>query len=135
MEAGLLWRRFDLMENTPWEVNMGWAVHEDKQDFRGKEALMAARGNERFRLCGIEVDLDEALSGGERLTIDGKAVGTVNEKPAYSHRMKKSLALARLLPEVAKIGTRLKVEGNNGICTATVVRFPVYDTQKSRTHQ
>ncbi len=49
---------------------------------------MAAKGNERFRLCGIEVDLDEALSGGERLTIDGKAVGTVNEKPAYSHRMK-----------------------------------------------
>jgi aminomethyltransferase len=48
MEAALLWRRFDLMENTPWEVNMGWSVHLEKGDFRGKGALVAAKGKERF---------------------------------------------------------------------------------------
>lgn len=136
MEAGLLWRRFDLMENTPWEVNMGWVVDRQKEDFRGKEALFAAEGKERFRLCGVEVDLDRALAGGEKLLINGDEVGRVHDKPAYSHRMNKSLALVRLKPEVAVEGTRLEVEGEEGMsCTATVVKFPVYDQSKSRTHE
>jgi aminomethyltransferase len=135
MEAALLWRRFDLMENTPWEVNMGWSVHLKKGDFRGKEALVAAKGKERFKLAGIEVDLDRALAGGEKLMIDGKEVGRVHDKPAWSHRLNKSLAIVRLDPELTVIGTRLEVAGEDGTCTATVVKFPVYDTEKTRTHQ
>ncbi|WP_372683504.1 aminomethyltransferase family protein [Desulfosarcina sp.] len=135
MEAALLWRRFDLMENTPWEVNMGWSVHLEKGDFRGKDALVAAKGKERFKLAGIEVDLDHALAGGEKLMIDGKEVGKVHDKPAWSHRLNKSLAIVRLDPELTAIGTRLEVAGDDGTCTATVVRFPVYDTEKARTHQ
>ena len=134
MEAALLWRRFDLMENTPWEVNMPWAIAANKGDFRGKEALMAAKGKERFKLAGIEVDIDIALSGGEKLMIDGKEVGVVNDQPAYSHRLKKSLALVKLNPEVSGVGTKLEVVGEGGSCSATVVKFPVYDTDKSRTH-
>lgn len=135
MEAGLLWRRFDLMENTPWEVDMGWCFNRNKSDFRGKEAALAAEGKERFKLCGIEVDIDQALAGGEKLMIDGKEIGVVNDKPAYSHRMKKSLALVQLHPEVAAVGTRLEVAGEEGSCTAIVVEFPVYDTGKTRTHE
>jgi aminomethyltransferase len=135
MEAALLWRRFDLMENTPWEVNMGWAVNTGKKSFRGKEALLAAKGKERFTLCGIEADIDHALVGGEKLLIEGREVGVVNDKPAYSHRMKKSLALVRLNPEVATLGTRLEVSGEKATCSATVVKFPVYDTNKARTHE
>lgn len=135
MEAALLWRRFDLMENTPWEVNMGWAVAENKGDFRGKEPLMAVKGKERFKLAGIEVDLDKALAGGEKLMIDGKEVGSVNEKPAYSHRLKKSLAIVKIDPNMTAIGTKLEVVGASGTCAATVVKFPVYDTDKSRTHE
>ena len=134
MEAALLWRRFDLMENTPWEVKMPWAVDTTKAEFRGKEALMAAKGKERFKIAGIEVDLDTALAGGEKLMIDGEEVGVVNDKPAYSNRLKKSLAIVRLNPEVSKVGTRLDVVGDEGQCTATVVKFPVYDTDKSKTH-
>ena len=134
MEAGLLWRRFDLMENTPWEVNMGWSVARNKPDFRGKDALMALKGKERYKLCGLVVDLDQALSGGEKLMLDGKEVGTVHDKPAYSHRMKMSLALARVVPEHVAVGTRLEVIGNAGTSTATIVRFPVYDPKKEKTH-
>jgi aminomethyltransferase len=135
MEAGLLWRRFDLMENTPWEVDMGWVVHRNKGDFRGKDALMKAEGKERFKVCGIEVDLDHALAGGEKIMIEGKEVGIVHDKPAYSHRMKKSLALVRVDPEVANIGTKLEIVGEGGSCTATIVKFPVYDPEKKRTHE
>lgn len=135
MEAGLLWRRFDLMENTPWEVNMGWTVDRKKADYRGKEAVLAAEGKERFKLGGIEIDIDSALAGGEKLQIEGKEVGVVNDKPAYSRRLKKSLALAQLSPDASAIGTKLEVVSENGTCTATVIKFPAYDTNKSRTHK
>lgn len=135
MEAGLLWRRFDLMENTPWEVGMGWSIAKNKVDFRGKEAVMAAKGKERHKLIGLVVDIDFALSGGEKLVIDGQEVGSVNDKPAYSHRMNLSLALAQIKPENAAIDTKVEVVGDNGTCTATIVRFPVYDPKKERTHQ
>ena len=29
-------------ENTPWEVDMGWAVSRSKTDVRGKEAVFAS---------------------------------------------------------------------------------------------
>lgn len=127
MEAGLLWRRFDLMENTPWEVNMGWAVARDKGDFRGKEALMAAEGKERYKLVGLEVDIQEALKGGEKIFVDGEEVGEVHDKPIWTHRMEKSLALAHVKPELKPIGTKLEIKREEGMCTATVVKFPVYD--------
>lgn len=135
MEAGLLWRRFDLMENTPWEVNMGWSIDRNKGDFRGKEALMAAKGKERYKLIGLVVDSDSALAGKEKLVVGGQDVGEVHEKPAYSHRMNLSLALARIKPKHAKVDTNVEVVSENGTCTATIVRFPVYDPKKERTHQ
>lgn len=133
MEAGLLWRRFDLMENTPWEVGMGWVVNRNKGDFRGRQALMAAEGKERFKVCGVEVDLDRALSGGEQLKAEGDEVGVVHNKPAFSHRLNKSLALVRVTPEHAVEGNRLEAVSDQGAYTATVVKFPVYDPEKTRT--
>jgi aminomethyltransferase len=135
MEAGLRWRRFDLMEFTPWEVGMGWVVSRTKGDFRGKEAVLAAEGKERFLLCGLVADIDHALTGGEQLMHNGQEVGVVNDSPAYSHRLKKSLALARLKPEFATRGTTVEVVGEGRSCTATVERIPFYDPEKKRTHE
>lgn len=135
MEAGLLWRRFDLMEYTPWEVGLGWVVNRNKGDFRGKEAVMAAEGKERVKVCGIEADIDYVLKGGEKLMHNGEEVGVVNDKPAYSNRLEKSLALVRVKPELSAVGTKLEVIGEGMFCTATVVRFPVYDPEKKRTHE
>lgn len=129
LEAGLLWRRFDLMEHTPWEVRSGWTVSRNKGDFRGKEATLAAEGKERYMTCGIVADIDQKLAGGEKLMLDGKEVGVVNGNPAYSHRMKKSLAWARVQPELATVGTKLEVVGEGMSCTATVEEFPVYDVK------
>jgi aminomethyltransferase len=135
MEAGLGWRRFDLMEHTPWEVRMGYAVDLNKDDFRGKDALVAAKGKERYFLVGLVADIDHALSGGEKLLINNEEVGEVNGNPSYSHRLKKSIAFARLNPDVAKVGTVVEVKGEDMSCSATVVRFPVYDPKKTRTHE
>lgn len=133
IEAGLVWRRFDLMEKTPWEVGLGWVIHPEKEaDYRGKEAVLAAKGKERFLLCGIEADIDEALEGGETLLVDGQEAGSVNGKPAYSVNLNKSLAFCCLKPECSAVGTRVEIVGEKGACTGTVVAFPVYDPKKER---
>jgi aminomethyltransferase len=134
VEAALLFYPYDMTkENTPWEVGLDWALSRKKGDFRGRDAVFASQGKEKIRFAGIVADHDDILAGGEQLLLDGKQVGTVNS-PAYSHRMKKSLALVHLTPEAAKEGTVLQVVGEGLTCAATVSRVPFYDPEKTRTH-
>jgi aminomethyltransferase len=134
LEAGLVWRRFDLMEQTPWEVGLGWTVDRDKDDFRGKETLWSAKGKERYKTVGLDVDLDRALTGGEKVIVDGQEVGLVNGKAAYSHRLKKSLAFARIQPALTAVGTKVEIVSDAGSCSATVVKFPLHDPKRERVH-
>lgn len=135
IESGLVWRRFDLMEQTPWEVDMSWLINENKEaDYRGKEGVLATKGKERVKLVGLVIDIDKSLAGGEKLFLDGKEVGTVNGSPAYSVRLQKSLAWAKVKPSHSEMGTRFEVKDSAGnTCTATIVPFPVYDPEKLRT--
>ena len=72
------------------------------------------------------------VDGGESLMLDGEVVGVVNS-PCYSHRMKKSLALAHIRPDIP-LGTQFNVSGEGVATIAKVAESPVYDTQKARTH-
>ncbi|MBT4874045.1 MAG: aminomethyl transferase family protein [Desulfobacula sp.] len=135
IEAALLFYGYDMSEeNTPWEVTLGWSVSARKGDFRGKEAVLAAKGREKVNLVGISIDHDDMLAGGEKLLLDGKEVGSVLS-PGYSHRMKKSLALVHVIPEAAKAGTNLTVKGDDVNYAALIERTPFYDPEKTRTHQ
>ena len=134
VEATLLFYPYDMTErNTPWEVGLGWAIARSGADFRGKAAVLAAEGKEKVTLAGIAVDHDEALEGGDKLLQDGREVGVVNS-PAYSHRMRKSLALCHVAPGLAVPGTRFAVAGEEISTTAVVEPIPFYDPEKSRTH-
>ena len=133
IEAGLLFYDYDMTsDHTPWEVGLGFTVNTSKPDFRGREALMAARGQEALRNVGLVIDHDDMVAGGETLLLDGTAVGTVNS-PCYSHRMGKSLALAHVKPDLPD-GTVLRVEGDGIDTTATLSPLPFYDPGKTRTH-
>jgi len=134
LEAGLGWRRYDLMEQTPWEADLGWVISDTKEaDYRGKEGVIASKGKERVKLTGLVIDIDQALAGGEKLFVNGEEVGTVNGAPTYSVRLKKSLAWAKVKPSHTAIGTKIEVKNSDGkTCTATVVQFPVYDPEKLR---
>ena len=118
---------------SPWEVGLGFTVSRDKGDFRGREAVFALEGQERFLMAGIAADHDDALVGGEKLLRKGEEVGVVNS-PAWSHRMGKSLALVHLQPDAAAPGTRLDVAGDSLECTAVVESIPFYDPDKTRVH-
>lgn len=134
IEAALLFFGYDMTnEHTPWEVGLGFTVSRNKGDFRGKDALFASEGKERFLMGGIVVDHDDALAGGEKLMLNGDEVGVVNS-PGYSHRMQKSLALVHLRPDAAAPGTKLSVKGDDFACSATVEDIPFYDPEKIRTH-
>ncbi|MGI9297975.1 MAG: aminomethyltransferase family protein [Gammaproteobacteria bacterium] len=133
VEAALLFFGYDMnAEHSPFEVGLGWAINA-ASDFRGKDAALARRGKERFLLAGLEIAHDGALSGGEKLMSDGEEVGVVNS-PIWSRRMKKSLALAHIRPDLARAGAQVSVVGDGVDCAATAAQTPFYDPQKTRTH-
>lgn len=132
IEAGLLFYGYDMTEdNTPWEVGLGFTVSKTKGEFRGKGAVMAAKGNEMVNNVCLDIDHSDMVAGGETLLLDGTEVGVVNS-PCYSHRMNKSLALAHLKPGIS-VGTELQLAGDGIETTATVIASPIYDPKKLRT--
>jgi len=133
IEAGLLFYGYDMTEaSSPWDVGLGFTISNSKGDYRGKEAVLAAKGNPELSNVTLDIDHSEMVNGEEKLLLDGTEVGVVNS-PCYSHRLGKSLALGHLSPEVG-VGTTLQVLGEGIDTTATVVAAPIYDPKKSRTH-
>lgn len=120
-------------ENTPWEVDMGWAVSRKKGNFRGKQAVFELEGKEKVKFYGIVADHDDVVEHGAELSIDDKVVGHVTT-PAYSRRLGKSLALVHLVPSAAKEGTKLDLKGPTIQCSATAASIPFVDPQRKRLH-
>jgi len=134
VEAALLFYPYDMNESySPWEVGFGWAIGRKKGPYRGRESALAKEAQARFTLAGIVAEHDDALEATDGLFRGERRVGTVNS-PAWSHRMKKSLASAQVERNSAALGTRLEVRGKTVRCTATVERIPFYDPEKTRTH-
>ncbi len=134
IEAGLLFYGYDMTEETtPWEVGLGFTISKNKGDFRGKAAVMAAKGTEAVNNVCLDIDHSDMVAGGEVLSLEGAEVGIVNS-PCFSHRMKKSLALAHIKPGIA-VGTVLTLSGDGIEALATVAQSPVYDPQKLKTHE
>ncbi len=120
-------------ENTPWEVDMGWAVSRNKGDFRGKQAVFELEGREKVKFFGIVADHDDVVEHGAELSIDGEVVGHVTT-PAYSRRLGKSLALVHLIPSAAVEGTSMDLKGPGIQCRATATSIPFVDPQRKRLH-
>jgi aminomethyltransferase len=133
IEAGLLFYGYDMTEdNTPWDVGLGFTVSKNKGEFRGKDAVIAAKGTQTINNVCLDIDHSDMVAGGETLTIDGAEVGVINS-PCYSHRLGKSLALAHIQASL-NVGVKLNVKGDGFDTIATVVESPIYDPQKSKTH-
>ena len=134
IEAGLLFYGYDMTtDHTPWEVGLGFTVSRNKGDFRGKEPLFLAEGNEKILNVGLVIDHSDMVKGEETLSLNGDAVGVINS-PCYTHRMAKSLALGHVIPSAASEGTVLQASGGGIETTATVASLPFYDPKKTRTH-
>jgi aminomethyltransferase len=120
-------------ENTPWEVDFGWAISRTKKDFRGREALFALEGKEKVKLRGIVAAHDSVVEHFAELRIDGEKIGGVTT-PAYSHRLGQSLALVHVHPSAAEPGTRVDLVGPTIQCPAVVASIPFVDPKRTRMH-
>lgn len=134
IEAGLLFYGYDMTtENTPWEVGLGFTVSKSKSGYRGHEALMAAKGREKVVNVCLDIDLADIAPDSAELHLEGVAVGHVNS-PCYSHRLGKSLALGHVMPSAATVGKVLQLKAEGVDTHATIVKLPIYDNEKTRTH-
>ncbi len=133
VEAALLFYPFDMDEsNSPWEIGLGFAVSKNKAgDYRGKAACLAAKGQDKVRVCGIVADCDKAVDADAELYHQGRLVGKVTG-PNYSPVLKQSIALVQLDPELSTPGIELEVRGETTQCCAVVHNLPFYDPTKSK---
>ncbi len=121
VESYLLFYPFDNSEMFPfeddgpgdtlWELGLDFTVSPGKTEFRGSEAHYRAKGKERFKIFGVEVDSTEPAEGGDTLHIGDEQVGVVT-CGMVSTLTGKSMAIARLDVDVAVQGTKMELRGS-----------------------
>lgn len=134
IESGLLFFPLDMPESdtTPWEVGFGWSISNKAADFRGKQAVLAAKGKERFRNGGVWIKHNAAVEGGAKILLNGEEVGVITS-PSYSQFLMKSIALCNLKPAAQALGTAIQVRNPDGtVFDGNVVRVPFYDPMRQR---
>jgi aminomethyltransferase len=136
IEAGLVFGGYDFDATTdPFEAGIGFTVPTKKdEDYIGKTALDERRAHPRHVLVGLEIDSNETVGHGDPVFISRAQIGVVTSG-TRSPLLKKTIALARVDAGVAQLGGALevgKLDGRQKRLTATVVRFPFYDPEKTR---
>jgi len=137
IEAGLLslGREFDDL-TSPYQAGIGWTVAMKKPDFIGKAALEKIKERPPRVAVGLVLESHEILRGGECIHPVGDRwrVGTVTSG-TFSPLLNRSIALAQIVPEYAKMGLQLEVGLMDGIkrrLLAQVGHLSAYDPTKSR---
>lgn len=121
----------DASGDTLWELGLDFTVSSKKTGFRGADAHYRAKGQERFKIYGVELQSDQAADPGDLLYADGRQVGLVTIG-MVSKLTGRSLAIARVDPGVAKPGTVLELAGKAGKIAATAQPLPFDDPDKKK---
>jgi 4-methylaminobutanoate oxidase (formaldehyde-forming) len=99
MEKGYLYWSTDITpDTTPWEAGLAWRVSKSKQEFLGRDALMAAREPAR-RLCTFTLEQMAYPVSGEAIIADGKVVGFTTSAN-FGHTVGKPIAYGYLPVEL-----------------------------------
>ena len=122
----------DLPVDTLWELGLTFTVSPTNEEFRGIAQHQHREGKERFRLYGVELDSDQPAEAGDRVLDDkGNDVGVVT-CGMYSPITKRSVALARLNPELATPDIAVQVQGEADTTAAKTHSLPFEDPQKKK---
>ena len=113
MEKGMGLRQ-DYKGLTPYEANLGWSVHPEKEFF-GKEALMAAHAaGEKRAFVGVEIEREsyEDIAQNEIVRKRGVPVGICRQM-IYGYTVDKNIGFA--IVDAAKVpyGTRVTIGPND----------------------
>ena len=122
------------IEYSAFESSMDRFIQTDKENFLGKESLLAwQKKNNQSRLVTLEVDeiKDADVLGNNAVTIEGQLIGRATGGN-FGHRVNKSLALAMLDIEKAEVGTRCSIDILGEIHPATVISDSPFDPKNER---
>ena len=122
------------IEYSAFESSMGRFIQTDKENFLGKESLLAwQKKNNQSRLVTLEVDeiKDADVLGNNAVTIEGQLIGRATGGN-FGYRVNKSLALAMLDIEKAEVGTRCSIDILGEIHPATVIADSPFDPKNER---
>ena len=97
--------------DTLWELGLDFTVSPGKQDFRGAGEHVRLQGKERFKTYGVLIDGHSAAQNGDTLWHDARQVGVVT-CAMYSRLTERSMAIARVEPQIATQGLPLEVRGS-----------------------
>lgn len=126
LEAGLPLHGHELGPGiNPLEAGLGWVVRFDKGDFRGRDALLAARerGVERH-LVGIVTDGRRIPRAGCAVTVAGETVGQVTSGN-FSPMLERGIALA-FVPSACDVGTAVALDVRGRAVDGEVVSLPFW---------
>ena len=136
IEGGMLSYHSDMDINTnPLELGMEKFIDLDGSfNFVGKDALIEIKKSGIHRKqVGLMIDI-EPLSGPNtskwEIINNNKIIGVVTSA-VYSPRLKSNIALAIVKKEFSDIGTLLKVNIDNNLVNANIVKKPFFDPNKS----
>ena len=137
IEAGLILfgNEFDGQQD-PFEAGIGFAVplKTKEDDFIGKKVLVERKANPQKKLVGLELIAKEPAAHGDCVHVGRAQVGIVTSA-CFSTILNKNIALCRIDPQYAEIGTDVevgKIDGHQKRISAKVVRFPFYDPDKTK---
>jgi aminomethyltransferase len=128
LEMGYALHGNDISTDTdPFEARLGWAVALDKGDFRGRDALRARKDAGPKRLLVGLAATDRLIPRHGMAVLDGdRRVGEVTSG-TFSPTLRHGIALAYVLPEVARKDTELQVDVRGKRGAVRVTRPPFVD--------
>ncbi len=115
---------------TVWEANLGWICKLDKDDFLGRDILVAQkeRGVERI-LVGFEMQERLIARDGCPVYADGRQVGRVTSgSPAPF--LKKNIGMAYVPVAMSATGTEIRIDIRGNRAAARIVPTPFYKRPK-----
>jgi len=126
LEAGMPLHGHELSESiNPFAAGVGWAVKLDKGQFVGRDALVILKGDPGPIRAGIKLETKRIARQGAALFMGDREIGVVTSG-TFSPTLQVSLALARVEPTAAAVGTTLHADIRGHRETAQVVQLPFY---------
>lgn len=135
IEAGLIFAEHEFCNQTnPYEAGIGFTVpmKTKEEDFSGRAALQRQAPESRQKLVGLVLDGNEPVHHGELIYEGRMPVGQITSATA-SPLLGKMIALCRVQPAWAEVGTRLEVGQLDGLqkrLPAVVQALPFHDPER-----
>ena len=137
IEAGLILGGNEFSDETdPFEAGIAFTVplKTKEQNFIGREALVERKAHPQRKLVGLEIEGNEKAIHGDCVHSGRAQVGIITSG-TFSPTLNKNIALCRVDIHSSELGTKLeigKLGGHQKRISATVVKFPFYNPDKSR---